>query len=227
LLATEGPLLGPNVVQAPLENVLASMEAIPERLDWPWVRERVLPVMPRLRPWMSGTPRTVQAVVGPGIVVGFGIDVGPAFLSVSRDLMVDWPVSVADLTAAALVNLHARATLVEPADVYHGSVADVPTEWLQTGRSIGSALVLAPSELRRLLGAQARLIIAPMRDLLIAMPATADPELAAWLFAQIAVEDPNCLVPVAYEWDGSAVTAVPLSLDPGPGSDRPHGHIHA
>jgi hypothetical protein len=74
-----------------------------------------------------------------------------------------------------------------------------------TGLSIGSSLVLAPQELVRILGDAPRSIIAPMRDLLIALP-PGEVELASWLFAEIASGDPNHLPARLFELDGRAIT---------------------
>ena len=87
----------------------------------------------------------------------------------------------------------------------------MPVDYLQTEQSIGSVLVLAPGELRRLFGPGPRLFITPMRDLLIGLPSEGSRDLALWLYLEIAAGDPNCLGPTAYRFDGNRVT--PESLD--------------
>src|SRR5262245_9334359 len=210
LVAHEGPPPGRQVVSASLSEVLAAFEAVPDELDWPSLRDRVLPILPRLRPLPPGAPEPLRTIVAPGVSVGFGVDIGPAFMSVTAELVDRWAVSIGDLTATALVNLHARAAEVSSGDIHHGSIDGVPTAWLQTGRSVGSTLVLAPAELTRLFGPEPTLLIAPMRDLVIGLPAGVDRELAAWLFAEVASEDPNCLIPMAFLVDAGRITPQPL-----------------
>jgi hypothetical protein len=210
LEAREGPPLSENVVQASLPELLAAFESVPTEIDWDWAQGRVLPVLPRARPQPAGSAEPIQAVMSGGITVQFGIDIGPAFMSVSAKLLRQWAKGVADLAATAIVNLHARAGSIEPGDLYHGSLSGIATTWLQSGRSVASTLVLAPLELTRLLGPEPQLLVAPMRDLLIAFPGEPEVELAMWLHAEIAAEDPNCLPLAAFRLENGGVSMVPL-----------------
>lgn len=206
--------LGPGVVSATPEQVLAAAQQLPPELDWESVATRVIPLFERVRPYPPHMPRRVQAIVAPGVQVGFGIDIGPAFITISPELVESWSMSVADLAAHALANLHALASDVTPSDVVNGPLAEVEVGLLQTNRGIGSVLVLAPTELARIFGDTPAVFIAPMRDLLVRLPADSDPCLAAWLYDDIACRDPNCLTPRAYLFDGRQVTVEALA---GPG----------
>lgn len=207
-----GPEAGPGIEQAPLEEVLAALTAHGEELDWPSSSSNVLPVIPRVRPYPGEMPKPVRTMVPPGILVGFGIDIGPAFMNINEPLLASWGLSVGDVTATALANLHRRAVSVERTLIHHGQIGEYSTEWLQTGVSVGSILVLAPSELRRLFGGP-RFFITPMRDLIIGFPRDVDREAAHWLYHEIADLDPNCLGPTGYDFDGVRVT--PASLETG------------
>ena len=81
----------------------------------------------------------------PGVWTGFGIDVGPAWAHVSRDLLASWDVDDAHVLGRALDNLQARVSdeppLVERA-VFGRSVATV----IQA-QGWGSALILVPDAL--------------------------------------------------------------------------------
>lgn len=204
-----GPEAGPGVVQAPLEEVMAALAAHGEDLDWAAVANDVLPVAPRVRPYPPGAPDPLRTLVPPGILVGFGIDIGPAFMNVSADLLVSWQISVADLTAKAIANVHRRAASVSRSKIHHGEIGEYPTEWLQTDVSIGSTLVLAPTELQRLFDGP-RYFITPMRDLIIGLPPDVERAAAHWLYHEIADLDPNCLGPMGYRFDGVRVTPEPL-----------------
>lgn len=106
--------------------------------------------------------------------------------------------------------------LVRPAidgsSIVEGGIDTTATRWLQTGRSIGSVLVLAPDELQRIFGPRPAFFITPMRDLIIGLPPDVDRELAAWLWLEVAALDPNCLGPIGYHFDGRSVR--PDSLEP-------------
>ena len=204
--------LGPGVVSASPAEVLAAMEQLPAELNWETVAARIVPLFERVRPYPPNMPKRVQAIVGPGVTIGFGIDVGPAFITVSPELLDSWSVTAGDLAAQSLANLHAIAAQVRPTEVHRGPVGDIEVEALQTGRGIGSVLILAPTELARIFPSGPGLFIAPMRDLMIRLPPEAEPAEAAWLFAEIASGDPNCLTPRAFLFDGRDVLIESLAL---------------
>jgi len=65
-----------------------------ERFDpdagWPTIRPSLLPLLPRHTPPAIRAGAPIQAILGPGLLVGFGIDLGPAFAGVTRDLVDRW-----------------------------------------------------------------------------------------------------------------------------------------
>jgi hypothetical protein len=208
-----GPDVGENVVTASLAEVEAALAAQPNDLAWEWAGEHVIPVMRRIRPYPPGFPEPMTTIVEPGVAVGFAIDVGPAFMSIGPDLIRSWGLQLGDVHARCLANVIERAQGIDGAAIFEGGVGATPTRWLQTGRSIGSVLVLAPDELRRIFGPGPALFITPMRDLIIGLPVDVDRELAAWLWLEVASQDPNCLSPTGYRFDGHAIAPEPL--DPG------------
>lgn len=214
-----GPEAGPGVVQASIEEVTAALMAHGQDLGWAAVANDVLPVIPRVRPYPPGAPDPLRTLVPPGILVGFGIDIGPAFMNVSADLLASWQISVADLTATAVANVHRRAASVRRSKIHHGEIGEYPTEWLQTDASVGSTLVLAPTELQRIFGGP-RFFITPMRDLIIGFPPDVERAAAVWLYHEIADLDPNCLGPLGYRFDGTRVLPQPLEST-GPSSAAP------
>jgi hypothetical protein len=173
----------------------------------------VLPQFERVRPYHPALPEHVVTMVPPGVAIGLAIDIGPALAHVSAQMIEGWAMSVADVTARAMANLHARAAAIDPGKVVWGDVDHVTTGWLQTECGIGATLVLAPHELERILGRGPRLMIAPMRDLLITLP-PGEVELATWLFAEIASQDPNHLQPLLFESDGVTVAARAMAAEP-------------
>jgi hypothetical protein len=199
------------VVSAGPEEIAAAMAGLPDDLSWEWAAPRVLPVFQRVRPYPPGSPDPVVRVLPPGLPVSLGVDLGLVHATVSEAMVERWSLPVADITAQAMVNLHERAAGVAPEQIVWGDVGGVRTGLLQTGRSIGSSLVLAPLELARILGDAPRLLIAPMRDLLVALPPD-ELELAAWLFTEIATDDPNHLPARIFEFDGHAITLCAVAV---------------
>lgn len=196
---------GPDVVSPSVEEVVAAIAQVDEQLDWSDVGPHIVPLLERARPYPAGAEPRLWTLVPPGVTISLAIDIGPGYIHVTREMLAQWSMSVADVTAAALANLHQRASTVEATAVIDEIVDGVPVRLLQTGLGIGSVLPLAPTELMRLFGRQPRMLMAPMRDLIFGLP-PAEYELAEWLYTQFAQEDPNCLVAVAFHFDGGAVS---------------------
>jgi hypothetical protein len=189
----EGPLPSPGVATADIDTVLAALQGFDPSMSWKRAREQVLPMLPRVRPLPTPEVELVRAMLPPGILVGFGIDIGPAITFISTDLLRRWRVDPASLAAAALGNLRELARDCGPADAIHDPIAEVPVTVVQTGRGIAASLLLVPEHLERVLGRGERLLLAPMRDILIALPADVDRAFAAWLADEWEAMDPNHL----------------------------------
>ncbi len=209
---TSAPV-GPGVVVPSMDEIREAMSALPARLDWATLGRDVLPVLPRLRPLPPGSPDPIQIVVPPGIPVRFGVDAGPMFLSVHQGMLDDWALGPAELLAASLDNLRGRAAEVRPRDVAAQRVGGVTVRALQSGTSSGSALVLLPEELGRLFGTGPQVFVAPMRDLLLSLPADADPTLGWDLYDVFASQDPSCLPPMAFPFLDGRIAVRPLEPD--------------
>jgi hypothetical protein len=154
-------------------------------------------------PPQAGEP--FRVTLPPGIPTGFGIDIGPAFLVVGESLLGTWPVEPAELVATALENLRARLRPVRPRDLVRQAIDGVPVRVLQSGVGCASALVLVPDELARIFGEAPQALIAPMRDLLVALPADTDRSFVAWLNDELAEMDPNGLALDAFVLEGGAL----------------------
>jgi hypothetical protein len=203
LHGSEQPV-GSNVVGPSADELAVMLDEADPDMVWDDAAPALLPLFERVRSYPPGTPPRLEAIVPPGIKVSVGIDIGHAYMHVTQAMLERWQVTLADLVGRALANVHGRAASLEPDAIVNGPVADVDVAWLQTGRGIGSTLVLAPSELRRLFGDQRRLFVAPMRDLLVGLP-PGELGLAAWIYADIAQQDPNHLQPRAFHFDGQSI----------------------
>ncbi|HET9345494.1 MAG TPA: hypothetical protein VFO05_07315 [Candidatus Limnocylindrales bacterium] len=207
----EGPRVGDGVVTADLETVLAALEGFDPEMSWKKARQRVLPMLPRVRPLPAPQLELVRAMLPPGILVGFGIDIGPAITFVTTTLIERWRIEPAALAAAALANLREIARCCNPHDVLDDHIGDIPVSVVQTGQGIASSMLLVPDCLERMLGVGDRFLLAPMRDILIALPSNVDRSFAAWLADEWESLDPNHLHLGGFRYGGGRV--VPESID--------------
>jgi hypothetical protein len=187
-----------------IEEIRQALEALDGELRWDDVADRLIPLVERMRPAPAEAPQRIVVVVPPGVPISPGIDLGPAYVHVTATMVDGWSLSPGDVTARALANLHDLAAMIEPTQVIWTAIDDVEVGCLQTGRAIGSTLVLAPHELARILGSGPWLLAAPMRDLLLVLP-PGEVQLSRSLFAEIATQDPNHLRPCLYLFDGRAI----------------------
>jgi hypothetical protein len=201
---------GPNIRSASVEQVLAALEAAPPPHDWVGLAPLVVPMFQRLRPYDGAFPDALRIVVPPGISVSIGVDVGPALMHVTPEIAEQWGVGVDEIVGRALANVSARAATVSPDRVFRHPIGPVSAAALQSGTGSASTFVLQPSVLPRLFGPGAHLFLAPMRDLLIALPADVDRKFALWVYEEFAVQDPNCLAPLGFLVRDGTVTIEPL-----------------
>jgi hypothetical protein len=202
----EGPPLGDGMVRADVETVLAALQGFDPAMPWKKARDQVLPMLPRVRPLPTPELELVRAMLPPGILVGFGIDIGPAITFVTSVLLDRWRVEPAAVAASALTNLRATARRCGPDVVLHEHIADVPVSVVQTGHGIAASLLLVPDCLERVLGSGDRFLLAPMRDILIALPPTVDRQFAAWLAEEWEAMDPNHLHLGGFRYGSGLVT---------------------
>ena len=138
----EGPPAGPGVVTADLDSLLAAIERFDPDMPWKKARRDILPMLPRVRPFPGPPLDLVRVMLPPGILVGFGIDIGPAITFVGEPLLRRWKVDVPTVTASALDNLRLLAEIVDPDLVHHDRIGDVPVSVIQT--HLGNRRVSGP-----------------------------------------------------------------------------------
>jgi hypothetical protein len=182
---------------------MAAMDSLPKELAWDDVAPQLRPMFVRRRPMPPGSDRPVTFRVHPGINVCLGLDIGPAFLYVGSAVLSEWPVSADEALERAMANLRAMVANERYVEMEYGTIADVPVWWYQSHGGLASGLLLLEDELVLRYGDEPRLLVAPMRNLLLAAPFDADRELVAWLRDEISFEDPNGLdLPVFALVDG-------------------------
>ena len=156
--------VGPDIVVPPLEDVLQAIAGAPAADDWQAIRKVVVPIFPRARPFPAGYPAPLTALVPPGVLVAFAAHVGPALLMITKQQLEVLGITQTELVAEGLANLIGHAAQVPRTAIVRQSVGGLPVAALQTGQSIGSALVLIPDQLWRLFGPTPALFLAPLRD---------------------------------------------------------------
>jgi hypothetical protein len=207
--------LGNGIETAAPEAVLAAMGGLPPDLDWSTLAPDLIPILPRRRPMPFPTGQPFRVTLPPGIPTGFGIDIGPAFLVVGESMLASWPIGPADLVAIGLDNLRRRMRPIRARDLHRDTFQGVPVRILQSGVGCASALVLVPDELQRIFGAERQCLIAPMRDLVISLPADADRELVGWLNEEFSTMDPNGLALDAFVLEDGELRYESLVAGPG------------
>jgi hypothetical protein len=207
----QGPPLGPGMETADVATVMAALARFDPEMPWTQAQRRVLPMLPRIRPLPVPELDLARLMLPPGILVGFGIDLGPAITFVSTTLVERWQVDPPALAQAALANLHRRVDTCGRDQVIEDHVADVPVRFFQSRVGIAASLLLVPDCLERFFGPGPLLLLAPMRDLLIALPADIDREFAAWLAEEWEALDPNHLHLGGFRYEDGSV--VPEALE--------------
>jgi hypothetical protein len=183
----------PSILSPSRGVVRAAIDALPEELSWDLASTQVRPVFVRRRPMPPGADRPVTFRVPLGVNVALGLDIGPAFLYVGQSMLASWPVTGDEALGRAMSNLRASVTDERYVEMEYGTVADIPIWWYQSHGGLASGLLLLEDELNARYGDEPRLLVAPMRNLLLAAPFDADREVLALLRDEIAYEDPNGL----------------------------------
>jgi hypothetical protein len=123
---------------------------------------------------------------------------------VTQTLLDGWGIDHATLLATALDNL-AGLVRSEPPVVKSLHIGGVEITAIQ-GQGWGSSLVLAPDLLRPLLDTTPRVLLAPVRNTLLALPDDVEAELAFDLWETITEGAHDELQVDPLRWTGSTVT---------------------
>jgi hypothetical protein len=175
------------------EEVRAALDGLSADLAWPELRERLRPVFVRRRPLPPGMTAPLTKRLPPGLEVALGADIGPAFLYVSKQLLESWPIPADEAFDIALANLRGVIEAERYFELAYEPIEGVPVWWYQSHGGLASGLLLLEDILVERYGDEPRLLMAPMRNLLLAAPYDADREVLGWLRDEIAAADPNGL----------------------------------
>jgi hypothetical protein len=188
-----------------LVRMTKALEAFDPTAPWSTIAPMILPILKRV--WQPYPPDAtpVHIQVPPGIPTGFGIDMGPGFSHVTPQLVERWGVDQATVLGTALENLRAL-TRVEPPVIDRVRLEGVDIQVVQ-GQGWGSALVLLPDVLQPIVGREPRVLMAPIRNTVLALPDAVDPEFVLDLWSAIAGDAHDALDLDPLRWTGTAVVA--------------------
>lgn len=184
---------GNGIVGPSREQVRSAVDALSPDLSWDELSDGLRPVFIRRRPLPPGVERPLTMRRPPGIDVALGVDIGPAFMYVGRGMVDSWSVSFDEAFERAMDNLRATVAAERYVEMEYESLDGVPFWWYQSTGGLASGLLLLEQELASRYGPEPRLLIAPMRNLLLAAPFDADRSLVGWLRDEISQDDPNGL----------------------------------
>jgi hypothetical protein len=184
---------GSNIVTPSRAAVRRAVDALSPDLAWDELRDGLRPVFLRRRPMPPGAERPVTFKLPLGISVGLGVDIGPAFLYVGSEMLASWAVTADEAFATAMDNLRGAVAAERYIEMEYGTIAEIPLWFYQSHGGLASGILLIEDELVRRYGDEPRLLVAPMRNLLVAAPFDADRETIGWIRDEISLEDPNGL----------------------------------
>jgi hypothetical protein len=182
-----------NIIMPSRAEVRRAVDSLPAEMTWDELGDGLRPVFLRRRPMPPGAERPVTIRLPLGISVGLGVDIGPAFMYVGAEMLKSWSVTVDEAFARAMENLRNQVAAERYAEMEYGTIAELPLWFYQSRGGLASGLLLLEDELTRLYGDEPRLVLAPMRNMLVAAPFDSDRELLGWICDEISHEDPNGL----------------------------------
>jgi|GEM_PF-1642535 len=187
-----------------LRSIRTASQDLDPTAPWPTHAAKLVPMIKRV--WQPFPPEFVPLAINvpPGIPVGFGLDIGPAMHVLDTEYPGRWGVDHATLLAASLANLE-RLVRSEPPviqrfnDELAGDVVSIG------GQGWGSALLLLPDVLQQILGDEPRVLLAPVRNHLIALSMDATIESCSSIWAALADGGNDELDVPLYFWEDGQV----------------------
>lgn len=187
-----------------LRSIRAATRDLDPNAPWPTHASKLVPMVKRV--WQPFPPEfePLAIDVPPGIPVGFGLDIGPAMHVLEAGFMDRWGVDQATLLSTSLDNLQ-RLVRSEPpviqrfTDELAGDVLSIG------GQGWGSALLLLPDVLQGILGTEPRVLLAPVRNHLIALTMGVTIETCSTVWAAFADGAHDELDVPLYFWEGGQV----------------------
>jgi hypothetical protein len=187
-----------------LRSIRAAARDLDPTAPWPTHASRLVPMIKRV--WQPFPPdfEPLMIDVPPGIPVGFGIDIGPAMHVIDTDFADRWAVDHATLLATSLANLQ-RLVRTEP-PVIQRFVDELAGDVISIGgQGWGSALLLLPDVLEPILGSEPRVLLAPVRNHLVALSMEVTLDICSTVWAALADGAHDELDLALYFWEDGQV----------------------
>lgn len=186
--------LDPRVRLPGRKELRRAIEAVPERMDWDWARDRLVPVFerPGFEP-IPSDPRLLT-VVPPAVTIGFGIDLGPALAKVSERLCDQWECSLEQIQAVAFENLRRPTGTLDGKAVERANFGGHLIRVMRLPDGCSSSILLVQDELMRIFGDQDQVFTAPARSLLLSFPMTTPARVVGEITVDLEEMDPHPLL---------------------------------
>jgi hypothetical protein len=199
-------------VTASVDDVLRAMQGLAVDKSWAQVAPSIVPLLPRHTPSPVRAGAPIQAYLPPGIPVSFGIDLGPAFAAVTRELADGWGVDSATVAKTALDNIRALAAGLPAAAVQQVALdSRTSVRILQSHAGWASAVLLLPDLLPRFFGPGPHIVGAPCRDVVMAFPPSMPIDLVADIVEAISYDDPAGIAVGGFRHHAGSLEAVPFA----------------
>jgi len=168
----------PGVETASPADLLRVLSSVPTDLGWDWAAQRLVPVLERPGRELPDGEEPIGAITPSGTRYGYGLDMGMAFIRVSRSMAELWPVGDGEIDRTAMANLlHALEELeqvgwipVDPDDDPSDPAA-LLVHLLNEPSGYATSALLVPAVLSRILGSAEVVLTAPSRGILLAFGA--------------------------------------------------------
>lgn len=186
------------------EAMAEALQRIPRGMPWTWAALRVMPavrgeriqVMDDLELEELGfAPASSFPAVHlpPGVDVTFAVEVEVLNVNVDQRQFDAWEMTPEQVLPAAMANLR-RTVGTWDGKAYDDRHEGVSIRMLEGWPPWASSLVLLPDELKRILGDEDQLLIAPYQCNLISLPVDVDRDLAADIVDMFGLINPASLL---------------------------------
>lgn len=209
-LVITGPPLG--VAASRLRVVLREHQALrrgirdmPRPAPWDWAESRLIPLLAGPRIDLPGEP-IVRVLSDPGPALVFGLDLGGVLPVLDRDVADRWERSPEQVHRTAMDNLRRRAARVVPAAVVGATMSGRVFRLLRHPRGFASSLVLCPSEIERLFGADDQVLVAPASGLLLSFPIDTPDWVVGQITGEFEIREPFPLLLDPFVYAGGSIT---------------------
>lgn len=171
-----------------------AIKQIPDRLDWDWARDRLVPAFER--PGFEPNPLDPRllTVVPPGVTIGFGIDLGPALAKVSEQMSSQWESSLEQIQEAAFEHLRATTASLDAKAVEKANFGGHLIRVMRLPDGWASSILLVQDELMRIFGDHDQVFTAPARSVLFSFPIRTPSRAVAEITIDLEEIDPHPLL---------------------------------